>query len=155
MDSINSMMETIKRNYKIYVLFLGMIMALAIYSQMNIDFSFYVTEYDFSCFRRLFFLTLFHDLKIWGVFYLLSRLKYKRVILVLLTLYLGYLIGAIVMVSYLWKCKNIWSRIFMCTGLWFFIHLLFEKKKSKKIYFVTANIFLLSILFQVFMKIIF
>ena len=43
----------------------------------------------------------------------------------------------------------------MCTGLWFFIHLLFEKKKSKKIYFVTANIFLLSILFQVFMKILF
>ncbi len=149
------MLETIKRNYKIYVLLLGMMVAFALYSRMNIDFSFYVVEYDFSCFRRLFFLSLFHDLKLWGLFYLLSRLKYKRVIWVLLTLYLGYLMGAIFIVSYLWKCKNIWSRIFTCIGLWFFIRFIFKEKKSKKSFFFTVNIFLFSILFQVFTKILF
>lgn len=142
-------------NYKICVFALGVIVAAIIYRQIDIDFSFYKVEYDVKSFRVLFFYYFFRDLKIWLFIYLLSRIKYKRIIQSLILAYIGYLTSAIIFISFMWKCTNLWNRLVLCFALWIYVNLLFEFRSSLKRHLGYGLIFFLSVLFQVLLKIIF
>ncbi len=142
-------------NYKICIFLLGMVTAVIVFRGMDMDFSFYRVSYKMESFPVLFWFYFFQDIKVWLLFFLLSRLKYKEFIWCMMIFYVGFLCSGIVLVSFMWKCTNLWSRLFFCAGLFLYSKILFGDKKRFNKVIGGGVLFLTGVIIQVFLKILF
>ncbi|MCR5704843.1 MAG: hypothetical protein K6G85_09475 [Eubacterium sp.] len=140
-------------NSKIYILFLGSVIALLLWKLLDIDFSFYEVDYQREAFGTLFLFYCIHDIKRFGLVLLLQKMKYRKIVYGLILGWIGVYGTLVLLVSVHIQGSTIINRLVYIVALYALLQIVFSGQSRKRIHVGTILLFLLNCYIQVILKI--